>query len=108
MLDARIERALQARQILEQVCRGLASQGADVRDVPGGAPLPLHARGEAEWVDGCARLLEDRAERERMGRNGRRLVEGEYSIDVVAPVVAQALREAAGEVDGPGRGLRRA
>lgn len=56
----------------------------------------LHAGTDDAWVDACARLLGDPGERTRMGRAGRALVEGAYSVDVAAPLVARALRDAAG------------
>ena len=55
----------------------------------------LHASSLAEWVEGCARLLSDPAERTRMGEAGRVLVESSYSVRRGAPVLAAALEEAA-------------
>lgn len=61
----------------------------------------LHARDGDEWVEACARLLSDEGERRRMGRAGRALVEGSYSVQAATPMLASALRDAAGCADAP-------
>ena len=73
----------------------VASPVGVLRDIVRPGETGLHARGEGEWIDACARLLGDAAERKRMGENGRRLVERGYSVDVVAQHIAGVLREAA-------------
>ena len=72
----------------------VASPVGVLRDIVRPEETGLHARSGAEWVEGCARLLRDPGARVRMGGRGRALVEAEYSVAGVAPLVAEALREA--------------
>jgi glycosyltransferase involved in cell wall biosynthesis len=55
----------------------------------------LLATTEADWVEGLERLLTDARMRRHMGEAARAAVEKSYSARVVAPKVAQILREAA-------------
>ncbi len=51
-----------------------------------------------EWLDALRRLAEDPELRRRMGDAGRQMVEGDYSLSVLEPRLADALREAAGPI----------
>jgi glycosyltransferase involved in cell wall biosynthesis len=55
----------------------------------------LHARDQAEWVDGVERLLRDHGMRAQLGRQARRTVEERFSAQVQAPRMAEILRRAA-------------
>jgi glycosyltransferase involved in cell wall biosynthesis len=55
----------------------------------------LHASDDDGWVEACSRLLSDAAERRRMGDAGRALVKARYSVETVAPLVAEAVEAAA-------------
>lgn len=65
----------------------------------------LLADSAAEWEAALDTLLGDRTLRKTMGAAGRRVVEGQYSTAVVAPLLAAALRAAAGQA-GPSDGSR--
>jgi glycosyltransferase involved in cell wall biosynthesis len=52
----------------------------------------LAARGEGEWVEALVTLLADAGLRCAMGKAGREVVEQSYSVRVVAPKLAEALR----------------
>lgn len=52
----------------------------------------LGASSQNEWVDALLSLLLDERERYRMGKVGRCIVEDHFSIEVVAPLMAQQLR----------------
>ena len=52
----------------------------------------LAASGPREWRDALVHLLRDEAGADAMGRDGRRIVEDHFSIDVVAPRLAAAWR----------------
>jgi glycosyltransferase involved in cell wall biosynthesis len=52
----------------------------------------FHAATESEWVRALERLLDDEDLRVRMGAEGRRRVEGEYSAEVHAPRVGALLK----------------
>jgi glycosyltransferase involved in cell wall biosynthesis len=52
----------------------------------------FHATSEREWASALERLLRDEDLRRRMGAEGRRLVEAEYSAEVQAPRVAAVVR----------------
>ena len=54
------------------------------------------AMTEQQWVEALMRLLGDGGERERMGRAGRAVVREHYSVDVIAPRLAEHLRTIAG------------
>lgn len=51
----------------------------------------VHADGAASWVAALRRLRDDDASRERMGLAGRQRVESEYSVQAVAPRLAELL-----------------
>jgi glycosyltransferase involved in cell wall biosynthesis len=53
-------------------------------------------KSEDEWVDRLRALLDSPALRRSMGRAGRERVVARYSVDVVAPLIVQALQDAAG------------
>ncbi|CAO3439905.1 glycosyltransferase family 4 protein [Azospirillum doebereinerae] len=53
------------------------------------------AADEAGWVAALRRLAEDGALRNRMGAEGRRMVEERYSLQAVTPRLIQALRSSA-------------
>jgi glycosyltransferase involved in cell wall biosynthesis len=72
----------------------VASPVGVLRDIVRPGETGLHATGTAEWVEACARLLAEPAERARMGSAGRALVEDAYSVRGVAPRVARAVEEA--------------
>lgn len=72
----------------------VASPVGVLRDIVRPGVTGLHAVGQEEWTAALARLLSDAAERRRMGEAGRALVEREYSVDRVAPRVAEALQAA--------------
>jgi len=65
----------------------------------------LLADSAAEWEAALDTLLGDRTLRKTMGAAGRRVVERQYSTAVVAPLLAAALRAAAGQA-GPSDGSR--
>lgn len=46
-----------------------------------------------EWADALVWLLSDPAARQRMGKEGYRTVENHYSVQVIAPRLAKAIRE---------------
>ncbi len=73
----------------------VASPVGVLRDIVRPGETGLHADGPAAWVEACARLLADGAERARMGRAGRALVKAAYSVDAAAPRLVAALRDAA-------------
>jgi glycosyltransferase involved in cell wall biosynthesis len=56
----------------------------------------LYARGEKEWIDRIALLLEDEPLRRSLGQEARSTVEESYSARAHAPRIARVLREAAG------------
>jgi len=51
---------------------------------------------EKSWVEILCRLVEDKTLRERIGRQGRKLVQQRYSVTAVAPRFKKVIREAAG------------
>jgi glycosyltransferase involved in cell wall biosynthesis len=53
------------------------------------------ATTETEWTEALQTLLQDPALRTRMGLEGRRKVERDYSLQVWGPRVAQMLRHIA-------------
>ncbi len=73
----------------------VASPVGVLREIVRPGETGLHATGSEAWVDACARLLSDAAERTRMGERGRALVEERYSVRWAAPRLAAALEEAA-------------
>ena len=54
----------------------------------------LAAATRADWVDALLALLDDSALREQMGRVGRAVVETHFSVEAVAPRLADALKRA--------------
>ena len=54
--------------------------------------LGLGATTEKQWVDGLKTLLESKTLRIRLGREGRRVVQSSFSVDVIAPRLARMLR----------------
>lgn len=60
------------------------------------AEIGLSASTHDEWTEALLRLLDDPVLCERMGRNGRRLVERKYSIDPIASTLACHLERVAG------------
>jgi glycosyltransferase involved in cell wall biosynthesis len=72
----------------------VASPVGVLQDIVRDGETGLHARTAADWVDACAHLLADGGARAAMGHAGRALVERAYSVDVAAPRVAEALRDA--------------
>jgi glycosyltransferase involved in cell wall biosynthesis len=65
---------------------------ADILGAGGG----LAAGDAAGWQDALDALLSDEAKRRRFARDGRALVESQYSVQAIAPRLAQCLRDAAG------------
>ncbi len=61
-------------------------------DVLGQGEVGFGPTGATAWTDAIVTLLREAALRDRMARNGRRLVEQRYSIHAVAPQVAAAIR----------------
>jgi glycosyltransferase involved in cell wall biosynthesis len=61
-------------------------------EVLGKGPVGLGARSESDWVDAIESLLKDPARAKEMGRSGREAVLANYSLDVVAPVLAANLK----------------
>ncbi|HHJ13126.1 MAG TPA: glycosyltransferase family 1 protein [Gammaproteobacteria bacterium] len=55
------------------------------------------ATSQAEWRDALMHLIRDAALRRRMGFEGRRKIEAEFSLQVWAPRVAQLFREVVGQ-----------
>ncbi len=53
------------------------------------------ATTQEEWVDALIALLDNPSLAVAMGRAGRSFVEQSYSVEVIAPRIARALREAA-------------
>ncbi len=66
------------------------------RDVIVDGETGMLAAGPEQWAGALAALVEDAALRERFGRAARRRVEANYSVDVVVPRWAAALKVAAG------------
>jgi glycosyltransferase involved in cell wall biosynthesis len=58
-------------------------------DILNGAELGFGARDEKEWVTALIRLSEDRGLRQRLGANGRALVESKYSTRRIASRLAE-------------------
>lgn len=56
----------------------------------------LLARNASEWVEALTELLGDVRRRRAVGSAARRVVEQSFSVRVLAPRIAQAIREAAG------------
>jgi glycosyltransferase involved in cell wall biosynthesis len=54
------------------------------------------ASGREEWREALTRLVQDAAERQRLGARGRAHVEAAYDVAVTAPRLAAILRRAAG------------
>lgn len=54
----------------------------------------FHAKDDPQWEERLVTLLGDPDLRARMGAAGRRLVEERYSVQVLAPILIEALREA--------------
>jgi len=54
----------------------------------------LWARGPEDWLGAVRQLAEDRALRERLGREGRRRAEREFDFGVLAPTVCAAIEQA--------------
>ena len=89
------------RAILEAMACGLPVVATRVAGVPeavreGETGFLVEAGDWRGLGRGLVRLLSDVELRERMGREARRLVEREFSYDVVIPRLVEALREAAG------------
>jgi len=61
-------------------------------DVLARGDVGIGATNEKQWVDALLRLLADGGERDRMGRAGRAVVREHYSVDVIAPRLAEHLR----------------
>lgn len=57
------------------------------------ADAALACTSEKDWVDSLILLLENHAEAEYRGEQGRLLVENRYSLDVIAPQLASYFRE---------------
>jgi glycosyltransferase involved in cell wall biosynthesis len=55
--------------------------------------------GPTEWAERLDLLAADPALRQRLGDAGRRRIEQDYSLAVLAPRLAQVLRRAAGKRD---------
>ncbi len=55
----------------------------------------MHARTDDDWISALLALGSDPALRERLGREGRRTVDEEYSAAVHAPRMARVLKDAA-------------
>lgn len=70
---------------------------------PVGMNVEVLSQGEAgigvrtrdEWVDALGCLLRNPEQREEMGKAGRRVVEEKYSVDAIAPALADMLRKCA-------------
>ena len=52
------------------------------------------ARGKTEWVEKISRLIESPQLRKSMGESGRKKVIGQYSLEIMTPLLIQALRSA--------------
>ncbi|HSW31540.1 MAG TPA: glycosyltransferase family 4 protein, partial [Longimicrobiales bacterium] len=72
----------------------VASPVGVLRDIVRPGVTGLHAGDPEGWAAALARLLGDAAERRRMGEAGRALVEEGYSVERVAPLVAEAIETA--------------
>lgn len=57
----------------------------------------LLCRTTGEWLDALTRLLDEPAFRLTLGQRARRLVEAEYSLDVVTPTLLRAIVNPAGD-----------
>lgn len=55
----------------------------------------LLADGDAQWLEALVALVDDAAMRQRLGAEGRTRVVKDYSVQAVAPRLAELLREAA-------------
>jgi len=62
-------------------------------EVLGMDDVGLPARDRDAWIDGLTWLLSSGAERERLGRNGRRLAVSQFSIGAIAPRLASELKK---------------
>src|SRR3989338_6112319 len=52
------------------------------------------ARGKTEWVEKISRLIENPQLRKSMGESGRKKVIAQYSLEIMTPLLIQALRSA--------------
>lgn len=62
------------------------------KDILAQAEFGFPATTHAEWVDALSRILDDRCGAEKLGAAGRHLVEVKYSLNVLAPRLAQLIR----------------
>jgi glycosyltransferase involved in cell wall biosynthesis len=60
-------------------------------DVLARGRVGLGAASEDDWVQALLWLLDDAGERQRMGEQGRRIVQDRYSVDTIAPRLARHL-----------------
>lgn len=72
----------------------VASPVGVLKDIVRPGETGLHARTTEEWLRACEVLLRDPEQRMRLGSSGRRMVQEHYSVDVGAPLIADAVREA--------------
>ena len=89
---ARGKCALKAIQYMGVGLPAVVSPVGANRDVVEDGVSGFHAASEQEWVRVLDRLLDDVDLRSRMGAEGRRRVESEYSAEVQAPRVGALLR----------------
>lgn len=62
------------------------------RDVLAYGEIGLAAQNDSEWVEALLRLLDDRTARYLMGRNGRTIVEQQFSLDRLSSQFGQYLK----------------
>jgi glycosyltransferase involved in cell wall biosynthesis len=84
--------AMKAIQYMGVGIPAVVSPVGSSRDVVRDGVCGFHAASEAEWVRALERLLDSAELRNRMGAEGRRLVEQHYCAEVQAPRVGALLK----------------
>jgi len=69
----------------------VSSVGMNV-EILGQGPCGFAAKTTDDWVDAISDLLSDAALADKMGRTGRQIIEASYARSVIAPQLAQLLR----------------
>lgn len=100
LVDSDWERGKCGLKLIQYMASGLpvlaSPVGVNVQIVEPGINGFL-CSSEDEWIESMTLLASDPEMRNRLGQQGRRKVEEEFSLQSAAPKLAQALREASGQ-----------